>query len=578
MLMVIFIITVFFTMMIVEADYESQTIKISDSVHDGFVTETGIMWVDGSLVHISDPNMAIKAYLLFENIHINSYEVLNNATLRLRPGSGGETDPGSIVFLYGVKQSNLLGFFSASDVTGAIRTNAYTTLDTSVFPSGSWFEVDVTDIVSELINAPNWDGDDIGGISDNIGFLFSEITGNYDTRYFYDKDIGNGLEAQLVINWGDEPPTPTPPLGDPPLPPGDPDPEVNETYREFIIWEVDHNGPNRTGEGFTPEGITVNWNNLNLTLLTEIDSGNAITVNNATSASISAMEAQQINSLYNDTGNPANVTSFFARFGLKVSSVTNALAGADRVMGVVGISTSTPVGGGGLFDGGGGDWAGLLIYLNADDLRWWFRLAERRGVDFSFDPVGPIKTEGDGNTYWVEFVWHDAANISYIQYREYSDPLFQNRIHISSFNITKTEGPMRYPQLIASLDAGNSRLTGEFYTFTDFTLAENSTWMITYPNGTIIVQDLDDYEDAIDYIEDILGADPQDPDPPGQDWEQTGPFTRFKTRLYIFIMGLAMLLGPVMVFAYRRPSGYNFVIGLFIMLIGLSFLIHAGSV
>jgi len=97
------------------------------------------------------------------------------------------------------------------------------------------------------------------------------------------------------------------------------------------------------------------------------------------------------------------------------------------------------------------------------------------------------------------------------------------------------------------------------------------------------VTDLDDdgdidKDDAELFIEDIV-SHPEDP-APGITWGdfETGPFTRFRMRLYFLFMGISMIFGPMMVFAYRRPSGYEFVIGLFIMFVGFAFLLSVGSV
>ena len=107
------------------------------------------------------------------------------------------------------------------------------------------------------------------------------------------------------------------------------------------------------------------------------------------------------------------------------------------------------------------------------------------------------------------------------------------------------------------------------------------TWWIVWPNGTVLPGGgpFDTEDDALEGLDELLGINPLDPDPPSKDWDQTGPFTRFKTRMYIFLIGFFMLVGPFMVFANQgRPSGYNFVVGLFIMVIGLGLLIAAGSV
>ena len=107
------------------------------------------------------------------------------------------------------------------------------------------------------------------------------------------------------------------------------------------------------------------------------------------------------------------------------------------------------------------------------------------------------------------------------------------------------------------------------------------TWFIVDPNGTLSpVVDVDgdgniDEGDAESQIE-LLVDDPEDPNPGGQ-WD-TGPFSRFKTRFYIFMIGIGLLWGPVMIFAWRRPTGYEFIVGILLMTMGLGFLIHAGTV
>ena len=130
---------------------------------------------------------------------------------------------------------------------------------------------------------------------------------------------------------------------------------------------------------------------------------------------------------------------------------------------------------------------------------------------------------------------------------------------------------------------GKTRLTDErlLYNFIEEeveNLIDDEVFFIAFPNGTVIGGPYDTYDEAEDAVDDILDPHPEDPDPGSQGWDQTGPFTRFKTRFYIFLMGCGMIWGPLMLFAYQRPTGYAFVIGLFVMLIGLGFLIHAGTV
>jgi len=544
---------------------QDQTISIADTGDDGFVTETGIT-MDSELVTILDPNMDIRSFLVFRDLEINYWEPLKNATLRLHTASTLSFDADSSVTIYGVAQKGFNGFGFSLPVLSAPLTTAHVNVNTSQFYGSQWHEIDITNIIEELIRDPYWDGDGFGGTgeTDHIGIIIYGAEGS-DTRYFYDYRASNEFEAELIIHWNhDEPP----PSGGA---------VFNETYREYNIWEVDHRGSNRTGSE-----ADVNWNLLDMSELTELDSGAAMTLENDTWVSISAFVAQQHNAFYNDTGS-ANINSFFVRFKINTTSVTNnGGGGTDRVMAVCSATTVTPVGGNGLLDdpGHGGNWVGLILQVNADDTTYNFRWVDRAGAAFNFGTGSPYYSEAVGQIVYIEVsILDDGAANHWYRWSLYLDEDFETLIFTDTDSIVQGRGPWRYAQVISSLGFGTSVVhKSNFYTYDHMPVAENTTWIVTYLNGTIIVQDLPEYDDAINYIEEMLGDDPQDPDPPGQEWEQTGPFTRFKTRLYIFMMGIVMLWGPVMFFAYRRPSGYNFVVGLFIMLIGLSFLIHAGSV
>ena len=108
-------------------------------------------------------------------------------------------------------------------------------------------------------------------------------------------------------------------------------------------------------------------------------------------------------------------------------------------------------------------------------------------------------------------------------------------------------------------------------------------WIVTDENGTTVTDPLDDYEDALIEIEEILGADPEDPEPPGEEWTtgpggETGAFTRFRMRLWFMLIGFGCLFGPLLFFAWRRPSGYYIICGAIVMLIGIGLLISIGQV
>lgn len=103
-------------------------------------------------------------------------------------------------------------------------------------------------------------------------------------------------------------------------------------------------------------------------------------------------------------------------------------------------------------------------------------------------------------------------------------------------------------------------------------------WLIEFINGTILEECLESHEDAIIEIDIFLGIDPAEPDPEGQEWDESGPFTRFKTRFYVLLIGLVLIFGPLFYWAMSRPSGYEFVIGVFIMVVGFALMYAAGQV
>ena len=562
-LIVIFTMIVNFT---AQAFDQDMTRHIENTNQDVFVLETGVA-IDANFMTVLSPDMDIRGMLFFEDIKINHWEVLINATLRLRTFHARSFDAESAITIYGVRDYGRFGSSekgsgapgSPSAILGLPLTDALVNYNTSQFFGTSWKEIDVTVLVNEMKGDRHYDGpgSDSSNRGDNMIFMIFGAEG-HDPRSFYDFRAGNNLEAQLVLHWTDSPPPP-------------PGGSFNESYRGLNIFEIDHNGENRTGANHT-----VNWNKLNMTHLTEIDSGNAITVNDATRTSLSAFVAQQINSLYNDTGG-LGVNSYFVRFAVNVSGVTNPEVANDRVATVAGISTASPVGGGGLMEGAGGDFVGLVMTINTNDEQFTFRLMDRSGVNRQYSASVGNFEEDDNEIIYIEY---DAHN-TWESVRIFSDESYQNLLFEDERTYATAVGPFRYPQIISSLSFGLSKIdTAEYYTFLTDVLPENKTWVVIDPNGTKIdpCQELSTYEAAILCIDDRLGIDPDEPTPAAQDWPETGVLTRFRTRFYILFIGFIMIFGPLISFSLHRPDGYTFTIGCFIMLIGFSLWISAGFV
>ncbi|MCW4051284.1 MAG: glycoside hydrolase, partial [Candidatus Bathyarchaeota archaeon] len=203
---------------------------------DWFVTEAGLGY-STSLVTITDPNMDIFAYLFFEDIKINYWQHLENATLWLRTASSMSFDAESKVTIYGVDDYRYFGsgtkgygpLASPGSIMGAPLTIAHVIYNTSQFYGPQWWNISVTNIVQELKSNYHWDGPGFvrSDPGDNMGFII-QSAGGYDTRYFYDLKAGNGLEAKLELHWG----------GSSHPPSGYPDAVFNETYGNHSIWKI----------------------------------------------------------------------------------------------------------------------------------------------------------------------------------------------------------------------------------------------------------------------------------------------------------------------------------------------------
>lgn len=553
---------------------ESQTIYIEIDFDDGFVLETGNGFYDGPLVTILDPNMDITAYLVFRMIEINSFELLTNATLRLRTAGSLPFDADSSVTIYGVKDGEFPGFGSFNDVLSAPLTFAHVNYNTSEFYGSSWKEIDVTNIVAELKSSPTWEGDGPDGtaIPGVFGFKILGAEGS-DTRHFYDFGAGNGLEAQLVIHWG-EPAVEPPPSEKPP----------GQNTTDFV-WTYEN-----TTIAYDPGDDIDPWEGeVNIWKVSEVGQWlnfSTFSVIGADAGKISGLTDTwfQVTNMYTDsqcwvarnyTEYRDNSTDSIAlKFGLKHEALPWAGVPIYDYVGMWGIS-ETPID---QID----DWTGGYTY----SVRTW--TDQEMGTAWSVD-AGALKdsTTWSGLFLEVDLPWTLYYHIRLNMTTMTQNVTVYNDIEMTDINATYidtfTSGPgnlmesLAYEYLIhPMLNAGvNTGWTGEYISTTE----DLDEWFyLVWPNGTIIGGPYDTYDDALEDLDDLLGVNPLEPNPPSQDWDPSGPFTRFRTRLYIWIIGFAMVTGPVMFFAYRRPSGYNFVVGLFIMVIGLGFLIAAGSV
>jgi len=156
----------------------------------------------------------------------------------------------------------------------------------------------------------------------------------------------------------------------------------------------------------------------------------------------------------------------------------------------------------------------------------------------------------------------DAGRAYFMWYRVGPSDYYGRRMFL---NGTFDGSEERIVNLAALTGSGSiAPLGGITYNTTDY--------FITDVNGTIVETGLEDIEDAYDWIEEEMGADPLNPEPSG--WEGTPPeFSRFSIRRYFLILGYFCVWGPIWFFCWRRPSGYYICGGALIMLMGFGLLL-----
>ncbi len=532
---------------------QTQTIDIANTLDDGFITEVG-NGIDAHLWHVLDPNMNLRAFLFFRELDINFWEPLTNATLRIRSSGVLPFDNESLFFVYAVVPSGPGGSLPSApgNIITAPLTTAYTAVNSSTWYGNQWHEIDVTAQVREVMTRTNWQGDGLAGTEtgDDMGFILRSSE-NQPTRYFYDY-LGNPTySADLVLHWNHEPP---PPSGDP---------DFNQTYRGLDIWEI----PGRNYSSYD-----LDWSVLpDFTTLTETDSGADITIYNSSYLTVGSMLGTSTGALFNDTG-VLNINSAIMRGRFNITSVGGGGGSIHSVFGVAELSGQDAH-----FYGTGlnGEGVYLVIRGDADNVRFRYSLCEKFAGNQVYHLWSPFFNDTELNDHWIEF----GFTSSWCYYSIYNNSAMSSDYLVTSdINaITSATFPFAVPIITASAyGAGiNGFLSYQLWRLNE-TFSADTTYIVTYPNGTEVSDDCITIECAQAVIDDLLdGADPEDPDPPGEDYPQTGPFTRFRTRLYILVLGVGCFVGPVIVFAMKknRLTGGLISGGLITMLIGLGLML-----
>jgi hypothetical protein len=536
------------------------TVSPVDSDDDAFITGIGAYFGDTPFIFLRDSTQNLVIGNRFRSVTIPQGSKINNATLFVRSIYTYDAGTNISVTITGDASDNSAPFNDSSSFS-RVYTGAYVVWNISDVNGNAWFNVTVTEIVQEII-------DRIGWTSGNALSLVMFTDQGTPRREYVSVDGNPTFTAFLNITYAESPASA--PIQDQATPPyNDTDDytwELNDTYRGFDIWEV--HDENRTGYS-----ANVNWNLLNMTQLTEIDSGLAISVNNDTWTSLSAFQAQQINCLYNDTG-AAAINSFYVRFAVNVTEVTNTLGGGSEwVCTLAGLSTATPVGAAGLGLGAGGSWVGLELLVNVDDTRYLLRMGERFGAGVVHDLVNTgWLTENTNQVLYIVYMYRTGSGfVNWTSVNVFTDPDFESGIFSRTYQLTVAQPPFRYAQIIASTGPGSLAFlnSGEYYTYSESPIDNGTLIFVSYPNGTLVDPDpIPRDADPEDYIDDLLGG-PLAEDP--EEDKYTG-IDKFRWKLLVLAVGLIMMLGVPTAGIYYGASTATWIKILFIAFFGLGIL------
>jgi len=681
---------------------QTQTVHIIDTHDDGFVTEVGI-GIDSALVHILDPGMDLRAFLVFRDIEINYWEPLKNATLRLRTSNLMDFDADSSVTIHGISLDNLQleGWLGPAFIMSAPLTGAHVNVNTSQFYGQAWHEIDVTGIVEELIRHYNWDGDGHDGTEtgDAIGFII--LGAPDDTRYFYDYRGNPSLSADLVIHWNHAPPPPT----------GYEDATYNQTLGNWTIWvisystlidmaywdgskeqymEINTNSsdveiPDVSSQGNRPASYQIvrgPENDIfylgrvgtNQTLFHSYDEGEtwdnytlndqyAELIGNSNKDGSLAFDSSGAlwvvwasKSLSIPTGfyriHATNITieEHILTFSTTVGDIGPTRAGyscdQNRPSLWLDANDCKHI----TYDGkyppseledhifykyeGGAGWTDIVILDNLAKIhhRYSQMVTSSNGtfklvvwevegdLQYAYFKTVWVKTqdlesEGVANNYGPHTSYNDNEDKVLAVY-EHDDKLSSKIFNFTDLSLTSRHNvglDAIFPDLtfdiskndaLAVYDAGVDGIQGIIYHFnneswgTNFTIRDTNpgyihtlslgiidiggtgepdeSWYAYDPDTNQTHGPFDDLDDVIDFIE---GEDPDPQDPnPADEWPDEGPFTRFNTRMYIFIVGFFMVWGTVWFFAWKRPDGYYLLVGALFIIMGIGLIIHSVSI
>lgn len=524
---------------------------------DAFITAIGAYFGTTGSLPLQSGTTDVISGLRFQNLTIAQDAKINNATLFVR--TMYEFDPvvNISVTIYGIAENDAYSFSGSGDFTRSYTLNYVNWNVTDVNGRGIWHNVSVTEIVQEVISRYGWRS------GNSLAFLILCPEGEV-RREFATIDQNIVYRPRLDITYDVEPADPST-GADPPYN----DTDVwswfwNRTYRGFDIWDVIYVNENRTGLE-----ADVNWNTINMNLLSEHDNGAAIVRNNATWATATNFRKAYIGSIYNDTGS-ANINSYFLRWKVNVTEVYTVEAGNDLMPFVFALSTHSPTTTDGMAYGANGEWVGLIGVVNPDRAQWRISIRERDGGASDVATTTDWFSEDTPTMLYFEaYINMIGGPWPYLVYTIFTDPEFTNILVSKGHVFTIATGPFRYPQILA----GDAQTTSgsawyDTYTYLEFELPEfPPVIFITYPNGTLTNGPIE--EDPKDYIDDILGgADPEDPE---TDFYGTA-LTKNRWKFFVFVIGMAMFLVTPAIGIMNRVGIGRWYLIMFVSLCGLALL------
>lgn len=530
---------------------QAPNIEVSpvDTDDDAFITGIGAYFGDTPFLPLRDSVQNIIIGTRFRNVAIPQGTKINNATLFVRSIYGYGPASNITVIIAGDDSDDSAPFNDSGSFSRTF-TSAFQIWDISEIVGNDWYNVSVTNIVQEIVDRVEWNS------GNDLSLMFRTFQGT-PRREFASIDGNPAYVARLNITFGEVPTTPqtgaTPPFDDP----GVWDWIYNDTYRGIDIWNAIP--VNRSGFNFD-----IDWEILNITELTENDSGADIVRQNDTWADIDGLTEGVTGRLFNDTGVGNNHA--FLRTKIFVESVTNGEAGNEIAAAVFGVSTTDTYP---YLVGGNGIW--IMLQLNSDDIRYRYVMRARTGAADWVGGVSNWYTEGHGFDYLEVHVNDQGPGSPYITWRLYTDETYRTLLDddIETTNILGGDN-WRYAMIVtSSRSLGSTSVTFDQYTFLNRISLDLSETFLAYPNGTLVDPDpLPDGVDPEDAIDDLLGgAQPEDPQ------EDEYPIIgKFQWKLLVLVVGMLMLLGSPIAGVYYGGDTATWIKILFVMFFGIGIL------